>query len=156
MCSARSSLIPASGCRPARSSDSCVRKLDQYHLGGYDALDWRQFRDGCVIFLLTGFLVSDAEIVLFIRQYSLQRTVVRGDPKEKPNKGDIEKGAVEEEEVTNTEPTASTETAIGESDDLTIGEKSFIAQKTIDHPPRDPASTRPTTSSTLAEKDPAV
>lgn len=104
-------------------------------------------------------LFSDAVLVLFVRQYSLKRTVIReGDQDKEKTSADLEKGAVKEEmkETPTAEPTFSSEPAIGEGDDSnTIGEKYSIEKRTIDYIP-ELASERPTTSSTMVEKDLAV
>lgn len=109
-------------------------------------------------------MFSDAVLVLFVRQYSLKRTVIReGDQDKEKTSADLEKGAVKEEmkETPTAEPTFSSEPAIGEGDDSnTIGEKYSIEKRTIDDSARDYipelASERPTTSSTMVEKDLAV
>lgn len=109
-------------------------------------------------------LFSDAELVLFVRQYSLKRTVIReGDQDKGKTSADLEKGAVKEEmkQAPTAEPTLSSELAIGEGDDAnTIDEKYSIEKINIDNSARDYipelASERPTTSSTMVEKDSAV
>jgi hypothetical protein len=103
------------------------------------------------------FFDSDAHPVLFLRQYSLKRTVIRGGDQEKAKESaDMEKGAVDED--LKVAPT--TEPAVGENDDAkTIGEIYSMEKRTTSNSTphsRNPTPERPTTSSTMKEKEPAV
>ncbi|GLB34845.1 putative membrane transporter [Lyophyllum shimeji] len=84
-------------------------------------------------------------MVLFLRGYSLQRTIVRSGEPEKPTQvTDPEKGAVDE----SNQP--STAVSAAEDDDNTIQDRRSIEKEPLQEYREDTTSQRPTTSSTKA------
>ncbi|KAF9469176.1 MFS general substrate transporter [Collybia nuda] len=111
--------------------------------------------------VMTPILGASFVMVLFVRKYSLKRTVIREEDQGTTKPGvDLEKGAMGEDtkQAPTTESTVPSRLVVSEDDDVrTIGEKYSIGKRTTDDPTRDliPESTlkRPTTSSTI-EKEP--
>jgi hypothetical protein len=94
-------------------------------MAGDDAHSWRQLCDGCVmISAQSEHGGTDARLVLFLRQYSLERAVVRAGGEEKAqNNNDIEKGVGSHSSITDQARVAKSNTKEDDDDMKTTEEK---------------------------------
>jgi hypothetical protein len=112
-----------------------------------DAHRRRLLHNGCAVTSLSSLSRIDARLVLFLRQYSLKRAVVRNSDQEKaPENNDLEKALTSEESKAIIDEAPVLKSTADEEDDIkTVGERDSV-EKVNDY--EQEGNLRPATAST--------